>query len=241
MAYPEALTEGLRALSRFLVGEAKLDDTLHRVAVLSTEAIPGASYAGMTLAHDDGPRTSVYSDPASPEIDQAQYDTGEGPCLDAMRTGEINRIDSTTDDTRWIAFSRACLDHGIHSTLSLPLVVADGGSPVGALNLYSHQAAAFDDTTVEHGVAFAEQAAVVLINAEHYWGAHELSEQLQTALRSRPVIEQAKGVLVAREGCTTEEAFDMLRRASQRTNIKLRDMAALIVERAEHGSGADVS
>ena len=232
MSYPEQLTSGLQAMSQFLVGDANLADTLTRISQLATESIEGADFAGMTLETERGPRTSVFTDPESPEIDQAQYDAGAGPCLDSMRYGELNRIDSTEDDVQWPTFSRAAHDHGIMSTLSCPLIVNDN-KPVGALNLYSRRVANFDEEAETHGMAFAEQAAVVLTNAEAYWGAFELSEQLQTALTSRPVIEQAKGIMMAREGCTEEEAFDILRRASQRANVKLRDVAAEVVARTQ--------
>jgi GAF domain-containing protein len=231
-SYPENLTNGLRAMSLFLVGDANLADTLTRVAELATDSLPNADFAGMTLMTDNGPRTSIFTDPESPEIDQTQYDTGNGPCLDSMRDGVRYRIDSTEEDTRWRAFSRTCLDHGIHSTLSLPLVVGEDKA-VGALNLYSHQRAGFDQDAEENGTAFAEQAAVVLSNAQAYWGAFEMTEQLQTALVSRPVIEQAKGIIMAQSHVSAEEAFQILVRASQRENVKLREVAAQIVERAQ--------
>jgi GAF domain-containing protein len=232
MSHPEQLSQGLRALSHFLVGDANVEDTLTKVAELSTTSL-GAAFAGITLETERGPRTSVFTDRESPAIDQAQYDADHGPCLDSMRTGDVNRIDSTEADTRWPAFSRAALDHGIKSTLSLPLTVPDH-TPAGALNLYARDVAAFDAQAEIDGADFAEQAAVVLLNAQSYWGALELTEQLQQALDSRPGIEQAKGIMIAREGCTPEEAFDILVRASQRTNVKLRDLAMSIVDRAQH-------
>jgi GAF domain-containing protein len=232
MSYPEKFTEGLRAMSQFLVGDADLVDTLTRVAELSTEALPAADFAGMTLMTEKGPRTSVFTDPESPEIDQAQYDTGIGPCLDALRTGELYRIDSTEEDTRWAPFSNACLDHDILSTLSAPLAVA-GNKPMGALNLYSRQRAGFDQDAEEHAAAFANQAAVVLSNAQAYWGALEVTRQLEAALESRPTIDQAKGILMAQSRITADEAFELLVRASQRENRKLRDIAAEIVDKAQ--------
>jgi GAF domain-containing protein len=231
MSHPEHVSQGLRALSHFLVGDATVTDTLTRVAELATTSLD-AAFAGITLDTARGPRTSVFTDPQSPAIDQAQYEADHGPCLDAMRTGHVNRIDFTADDNRWPAFSRAAFEHGINSTLSLPLTALDH-MPSGALNLYAREVAAFDDGAEADGADFAEQAAVVLLNAEAYWSALELSEQLQHALDSRPSIEQAKGIMIAREGCTPEQAFDILVRASQRTNVKLRDLAASIVERAQ--------
>jgi GAF domain-containing protein len=233
--YPEKLTESLRAMSRFLVGDTTMGDTLHRVSELATEALEGADFAGITLKTDKGPQTSVFTDPKSPEIDQSQYDTGVGPCLDAMRHNAVYRIGDTSSDTQWEPFSRAALAHGILTTLSVPLTA--GTKPVGALNLYARESGTFDDPAPEHALAFGELSGIVLTNAQAYWGAFELSEQLQEAMTSRAVIEQAKGILMGASRTTAEEAFDMLVSASQRTNVKLRDVAREIVERATQRRG----
>jgi GAF domain-containing protein len=233
VSYPEYLTNGLRAMSRFLVGDANLADTLTRVAELTTDALPAADFAGMTLMTDKGPRTSIFTDPDSPRSTRHSTTPASAPASTPCATASATGSDFTEDDTRWQTFSKACLDHGIHSTLSLPMVVGDNDKPVGALNLYSRQRAGFDQDAEEHAAAFAEQAAVVLSNAEAYWGAFELSEQLQAALVNRPVIEQAKGILMGASHVTADEAFQMLVSASQRQNVKLREIAAQIVERAQ--------
>ena len=116
------------------------------------------------------------------------------------------------------------------STLSLPLVVAGDG--LGALNIYSRQPGAFSDAGQAVGAAFASYAAVALANARVYWRTQRLAGQLQEALSTRGVIEQAKGILIAEQGCTADEAFRLLVRASQRRHEKLHDVAAGIVEQA---------
>ena len=112
---------------------------MQRIADLAVEQLDGCDMAGVTLVHDDEGTTAVFTDEEAPEIDRAQYETGHGPCLDAYRTGTILRIDETLDDDRWPAFTEAASDHGVRSTLSLPLRVDDG--IIGALNLYSRIAA----------------------------------------------------------------------------------------------------
>ncbi len=221
------LAEGLAALSRFFVGEGTLVQALQRVSELTVTAVPGADLVGITMMVEGRARTAVFTDQASPEVDQAQYDTGEGPCLDAFRHGRVFRIESTAEDGPWPAFRKACADHAIRSTLSLPLVVNKEG--VGAMNLYSHTERAFPESDTVIGEAFASQAAIVLANAKAYWDARELSERLGEAMQSRAVIEQAKGMLMAAQRCDEDEAFQLLVRASQRENIKLRDIAARIV------------
>jgi len=224
------LREGLAALSQYFVGGKSMTDTLTRVSEMTISAIPGATFVGMTMMVDGQPRTGVFTDPAAPEIDQAQYDTGEGPCLDAFREGEIKQIESMDDDGPWPAFRSACLDHGIHSTLSLPLVVDD--TPVGAMNLYATEPEAFDPEQLELGRLFAAQAAIVLANAQAYWNARRLSEQLGEAMVSRADIEQAKGIIMGATRCSADEAFQQLVRQSQRQNIKLNALAGEIVRRA---------
>jgi GAF domain-containing protein len=228
--YPDHLTEGIAELSRVLVNEEALDDTLHRVADLACRNIGGADLAGVTLLRDGKPTTAVFTDPASPEMDSAQYDTGVGPCLDAWRHQQVFRIDSTADDGQWPAFSQAAADHGIQSTISLPLAVRGNG--IGALNLYSKQAAAFSDEDEQVGSLFADQASVALTNAQLYDSAYRLTQQLQEALTSRAVIDQAKGILMGQRGVGVDEAFTLLRTTSQRENRKLRDIAQQLVDGA---------
>jgi GAF domain-containing protein len=224
------LSESLSELSRFFVGDGTVEETLVRVAELTVDAIPAAGLVGLTLVVEGRNRTAVFTDPTSPEIDQAQYDAGEGPCLDAMRDAEIYGIDSTKEDGPWPAFRAAALAHGIHSTLSLPLVV-DKWS-IGAMNLYSYEPYGFGPADREAGSVFAGQAAIVLANARAYWDAQSLSERLGEAMRSRAVIEQAKGMLMAAQRCDEDQAFALLVQASQRENVKVREIARRIVANA---------
>ena len=220
-------------LASFVVSDHELDETLLRVATLATRDVPGCDLAGITLLRDGQPVTAVFTDPSAPEIDTAQYETGKGPCLDAFRHGREFRIDDTRTETRWPEFSAKASTAGVLSTLSLPLVVGSGG--LGALNLYSHTTAAFVDDDGQ-GV-FAAQAAVVLANSQAYWASHALAGQLEEALVSRAVIEQAKGILMATQRCDADAAFARLRSESQNTNRKVRDVAADYVRRVTAPDG----
>jgi GAF domain-containing protein len=224
------LSESLAALSRFFVGDGTLEQTLLRVSELTVEAVPPAALVGITMVVEGRQRTAVFTDETAPEVDQAQYDSGDGPCLDAFEHQRVYRIDSTREDGPWAAFRRAAAEHGIGSTLSLPMSVDK--QPVGAMNLYSFQERAFTPRDAEVGELFASQAAIVLANAQAYWDARELSSRLGEAMKTRAVIEQAKGMLMAAQRCTEDEAFELLVRASQRENVKLRDVARRIVEEA---------
>ncbi len=114
--------------------------------------------------------------------------------------------------------------------MSLPLIANAG--PIGALNMYSETERAFGSLDVEVGNAFASQAAFVLANAQAYWDARLLSENLGQAMRSRATIEQAKGIIISTSGCTEDEAMELLVQQSQHQNVKLREIAREIVDNA---------
>jgi GAF domain-containing protein len=230
MSDDSPLRESLAALSQFFVGDRTMEESLHRVAEMTKEAVPAAAYVGVTMMHRGRPQTTVFTDPAAPEIDARQYEADSGPCLDSFRLGEVVRLDSARHETRWPEFRRGCLDHGILSTISFPLTVENVTN--GALNLYAKRERAFSDEEVEVGGLFAAQAAIVLANAQAYWSARAKSEQLEQALQSRAEIEQAKGIIMAATRCTPDEAFDVLVRQSQQQNRKLRDIAIEIVSNA---------
>jgi GAF domain-containing protein len=228
-----AAASGLRALSAFFVDDGTLGDTLVRVAELACE-VTSADMAGITLLVDGEPATGVFTDAEAPQIDAAQYEMDDGPCLAAFRDQRIYRIDSTAAEDRWPAFARDAASHGVTATLSVPLAARREG--VGALNLYS-RTAAFSDQHVRQAEVFAAQAAIVLANAQVYWDARQLGENLRQAMRSRAAIDQATGILMADGGRRPDEAFQLLVRASQRENRKLRDIAAEIVAHASERRG----
>jgi GAF domain-containing protein len=147
----------------------------------------------------------------------------------AFHNQQIYRIDDTATDTRWPEFAEAALGYGVHATLSVPL--AARGAGIGALNLYAASTNAFTDAHEKAVLVFAEQASIALANAQVYWDARELSENLSEAIKTREVISQAVGILMAAGGRTPDEAFGVLASASQRENRKVRDIAAEIVTR----------
>lgn len=233
--------KALSALARFQVTEASVGETLHRIAVITLDAMPAAAIVGMTMLGDDEqPTTAVYSDEESPEIDAAQYREGKGPCLDAWRENRVVRVRNAEDcAAEYPAFATACREHGVLSTLSLPMTAGDVS--IGALNLYARVPDGFTDDDEAIGLDLAGAAGSVLANAAAYWTAFELGQHLGTAMETRAVIEQAKGMLMAQSpGLSADDAFDLLRRASQRENVKLNEIARRIVSRAAApGVGAE--
>lgn len=221
------LTASVAELSRFIVGDRTVEEALTRISELTTQAIPGVEMAGSTMVVEGRQRTTVFTDELVPEVDQAQYDTGEGPCLDSFAQQQVFGIASTREEGPWPAFRANCVAHGIGSTLSLPLGVDQ--RRLGALNLYATAEGAFDGDGEETGSLFAAQASVVLANAQAYWDAHDLSRRLGEAAATRSTIDMAKGIVMASRRCDEDTAFDILVAASQRENRKLREIAARIV------------
>jgi GAF domain-containing protein len=207
-----------------------LESILQLVATEARDAVPGCAEAGVSLVRDRHATTLGATSGHVYEVDLAQYETGEGPCLDAARDQQVHRIEETDSETRWPRFAERASKLGIKSTLSLPMAV--DGEPLGALNLYATRPGAFDSAGETAALALVDAAGILLDNAQSHTQAITLARQLEEALRSRAVIEQAKGILIARHGCTPDQAFDRLRMLSQRLNRKLRDVAQEIVSRS---------
>jgi GAF domain-containing protein len=227
-----AIRMSISVVGDFVVGDHTLLDTLSRVTKLACLAIARADMAGVALLVADTIRTAASTDAVVPVMDSLERDTGVGPSLDAVRDQRPYRIGSTADEPRWPGFASEAASHGIVSTLSVPMVAHH--ESVGALTLYSLDGT-FSDDDQELGRVFATQAALAVA----YSYARELGYHLGEAMRSRAVIEQAKGVLIAREGVTPEEGFRTLVTSSNRQNLKLRDIAAQIVRDAQEGVTPD--
>ena len=228
--FPQAgLDAGRDALHRFLSGDDDLATMHTKMVLIASETIPACDLASITVLRDDGtPATPAFSDKTALVLDEAQYAIGDGPCLSAIRHRGVEHV-STASDTRWPAFIGAAVERGVLATFSVPL--GNEETVVGGLNLYSETTAEFDDASKELACVFADQLGVAAATLTLYAEGYELSHQLQHAMQSRAVIEQAKGILMAAERCGPDAAFEILVRASQNQNRKLRAIATDIVER----------
>jgi GAF domain-containing protein len=160
-------------------------------------------------------------------MDAVQYEIDDGPCLTCLRRGVPVAVPDIPSDERWPAFTRRGAQEGAGSSLSVPLVVH--GKTVGALNLYCRAAHGLSEADRTRATEFAHHAAAVVALAAQR-ADHELREHhLENALRSRSLIDQAMGVLMGQAHVSAEEAFERLRRRSQHSNTKLRDVAATVV------------
>lgn len=203
---------------------------LVRIAARQT---PNATSCGLTLARSSGAVTVACSDTLAERADERQYLVDDGPCLQAMRERVVIRVADMTTDDRWGPYPSLAAQVGVRSSLSLPLVVE--GSRRGALNLYSTTTDAFTADDERVAVRWVEQAAGALAVALRLADSDDRAQQLEGGLDTRTMIGQAIGLVMAQERCTAEEAFRLLTLASQRRNVKLREVAAGIVETFETG------
>jgi GAF domain-containing protein len=229
------LQTGLGDLAGLVAGSLGLPDLLAEVATFAVRAIPGADGAGVTLLRVDRTDNMVEalaaSAPFVAEIDHIQYVTlHEGPCITAALERRTVRSGSLGGEKMWPRFGPRVGRLGVHSALSLPLLLP--GQVVGAINVYAHGKDVFDEHAAELGELFAKPAAVAVHNAQILSQAMILATQLQTALSTRPVIDQAIGLLRGRSGRSAEDAFAQLRAISQSEHRKLADVAQRIVDEA---------
>lgn len=207
------------------------DAIMSAVAKLATSAFPGCDAASVTVVDDGHSLTAAASDEDAMAIDEQQYVSDDGPCLTALRTRKAIRVDAFADDERWPDVAREALGRGKRSALSLPLV-ADNRA-VGALNMYASRERAFTEGEEETGKIFAAPAAVAIVGATSLAHATALARNIALAVEHRDIIGQAKGILMATSGVSSDDAFAMLVAASQRSNRKLYSVAEEIVNRRE--------
>jgi GAF domain-containing protein len=224
-----------RAAARIALGVGMAGEPvgalLERVAGLAKEMIPGVDEASVTLLKNGKPRTIAFTGPLAAHLDERQYEDGFGPCLDAAVAGSLIIIPDMTAETTYKDFARTAARQGVTHTWSWGMPIAT--STIGGLNLYGTQGDPYDDTSVELAGDFAGYAAIALANAAALADAVEEVAGLRTAMQTRAVIEQAKGILMRDHRCTEEEAFRMLVQASNVSNRKLRDIAVSLVEGAQ--------
>lgn len=231
------LESGFSALAVALFAPGTVDETLQKIADLAEQTIDGCDAAGILIVSTGGQVTTVAaSNPIVSTVDALQIATGEGPCLDSSNQGMTVYADDLIDDLRWPTFGPAAVAVGVRSVLAYSL----SATPLGALNLYAWLPAAFGATDRAQGQLFATLAQLALDSAEERARGAEHAGHLNEALRTRELIGQAQGILMERERITSDQAFDVLRRASQHTNLKLRLVAERLIESGE-SPGADRS
>ena len=233
------LRESLTALGQFVLSEQSLQESLQRVAELCVRAVYGADGAGVTWVVARKPTTVTAAGDFVRRIDEIQYALDEGPCLQAYATQQMVLVEDLEREERWPRFTPAALGNGLRGLVAAPLSVH--GAQLGALNIYALQSGVFDDSAVRTAELFAEQAAIVLANAEAFTRAQATASRLGEALTSRAVIDMAKGIIMCRENCTPREAFDHLRRLSQSRHRKVREIAQELVDGISSSQEGDLA
>jgi hypothetical protein len=204
-----------------------VDGALRLVVQLARSFVVGADGASVSLLRHGLISTVAASNQTVLDMDADQYGTGEGPCLDASLKGEAFHSVSLGTETRWPAFTVQAQRLGINSILSSPLKAFV--TPVGALNIYSRKAYAFDGKAEATAALFAKTASAILSDAGAGVTDGQLALRFQEALRSRDTVYLAKGILMEREGFDEAAAFEALMRLSLYNGTPLHDRAEATV------------
>ena len=205
------------------------DTVLAELTESAVKSVPGAQYAGITIAFRNGKvRTASATGHYPTILDEIQQRHGAGPCLSAAWEQHVIRIDDIASEQRWPRYCRdAAEETPIRSILSVQLF-ADHRT-MGALNFYAEQPGAFDDDAVELGLIMATHTALA-------WNMMRRDEQFRSALASRDIIGQAKGMIMERFKIDAVQAFELLKRLSQSSNKPLVAVARELVEAEQRGS-----
>lgn len=226
--------EALAEVATWVVADRPLKKTLVRVAEIARDVIPMADTCSLTLMAAPHEVTMGGSSEVAEALDERQRELGRGPCLDAAQGGTPVVVNDMATEDRWPRYSPRAIELGIRASLSVPLPAQE--HVLAAINWYSSSPSAFSAKDISVGQSFASHVAVAVTNAHLYNNVATTARQMQDAMESRAIIEQAKGILMAQSSVSAEEAFDLLVRASQRENRKLREIAQAIVTRATSGS-----
>jgi transcriptional regulator with GAF, ATPase, and Fis domain len=213
-------------IARELEAETSRGRTQDRVTRAAVRTVEGCDHAAISIVRRRGGIETVgATDEVPSRVDAIQYEVGQGPCLQAIAEQVTVVIDDLAGDVRWPAFCRRAVEEtGVRSMVSIRLFV--GEDTMGSMNLYSRRAGVFDEQACAVGTVLAAHAAIALSAVAD----RERAAQLEDALASGREIGMAMGVLMARGGVGREEAFALLRRASQHLHRKLREVAAEVVD-----------
>jgi transcriptional regulator with GAF, ATPase, and Fis domain len=227
------LQEALVGLAGIVVAALTVGELLTQVARFAAQAIPGVDGAGATAAHPTWAQSHIQAWAVAAEflreIDTMQYEVhNEGPCITSMETRRPCISGSIGDDRRWPRFGPAVARKGVHSALSLPLLLHE--KVIGSISTYAYSPDAFAEHAVTMGAKFAHAAAVSVHNARTVMEAQHRVEQLQRALDSRSAVDQAIGIIRSQSGASTQDAVDRLVTISQSENTKLQVVAQRLVD-----------
>ena len=228
MVPTQKVGELLTTFARTLVTDYPLEDMLDKLCREIVEVL-SVTGAGVMLEDESGDlRFVAASDGTVRQIETLQIELGEGPCLSAYRTGQVVTVPDLTADEQFGTFSPRASGIGMAGVQSFPLATSE--ECVGALNLYTAAPASIDAADTEVGLLLADVCTTYVVNAQTLAASYKLAGQLQRALDSRVVIEQAKGMLAEQLQVTVDQAFEAMRRHARSNGRKLHDVATEVVE-----------
>lgn len=230
VAVTREFADSLAEVAGLLEADEVPEEALRRLTSLGVQLVPGGTAAAVTVALPRGALTFAASDSRLDDLHDLQFGGGSGPVVETLRHNEPRRVDDVTAEHRWRAFCQAAGRAGFCSCLALPL--RTDRQPAGAVALYGQQPGVFRGAAHDIALLFAAQGGTAVRNAALYRTCRRMVDNLHTAVESRAVIEQAKGILHAELGVTPAEAFRLLSRYSQNSNQRVRAISARLV----HGS-----
>jgi GAF domain-containing protein len=226
---PDMLLESLERFAAILTGGYGVGDVLHDLTSEMTDVL-GLTGAGVTLVHDGKQRFVTAAIEAVAILERVQEDHQAGPCVDAVATARpmtVSNLDESEASRRWPDYTRAAKATGIRAVAGLPMLAE--GSPVGAVNLYSSEPRTWSREDLRIASVFANIATGYLVHASAAEQHQRTAGQLQQALNTRIVIEQAKGVLATQRDISVDEAFVLVRRHARDHNARIHEVASAIV------------
>ncbi len=229
------LVEAITALSRVLLTDQTLGGDLRRIVAVAERTVPGCDGASIALTIEGRPRTEAATDRVVLELDLAQYEADEGPCLLALREARPVRLDLIGEEGRFETFAERAAGAGVRSSLSLPVIVDD--EAVGTMNLYSYTPAAFDRTSQSMAAVLVAQAGVAIAKSRLLEAGRRTADVAQQAADDRADVNMAEGILMSLEQCTAQQATALLGNAATSEEQTLAAMARRIIAEVDPGAG----
>lgn len=228
MTYPERLLSSFRELSGLVLARETVRSTLDVVAHLAVETIPVCDVASISLVGVSGIATVGTSDDVAFLLDAIQYETGEGPCLDAIgKDAAWFRLDQMSSDSTWPNFSKKAAAQGFESLLAFTLRI--DSNTLGALNLYAREPYAYGEGDVDNGAIYAAHAAVALERAQARSRSTGAGDALNEAAVSQEIIARAVGILMDKDFRSADESLELLQQRAEALKIKLHESATEVV------------
>ncbi|MEC3915099.1 GAF and ANTAR domain-containing protein [Nocardia sp. CDC160] len=223
-----ALIASLVRFARLLMTEYEPDEALDELVAAETEVL-GLSGVGVAMPSHGRMHMVKSSGERVLAAERCQELRQQGPCVDAHRSGEVVAVGNIAHlSMRWPQYAETVRRARIAAVAGIPMRLRD--NPIGAIDLYGEQAGNWSEPDLEVAQMLADTAVGYVVNADRRQRQHRLTEQLQAALESRVIIEQAKGVLANAYGITPDEAFALIRRHARTSQLRLQAVARAIVE-----------